>query len=524
MLTGPKPEKPRGKTYPGTLDEQLRALETDELLQEFRDSRERLAADPYRPLYHFSPPKDAMNDANGLCQWQGRYHLFYQFFGTSKPVGQNRVYWGHTVSDDLVRWRDLPLALYPDVEKDCYSGETLVEPDRVIAIYHGTESGNSIATASDPLLLNWKKHPNNPVIPIVPIDEDGSPYRVFDPCIWKEDDGYYSLSGTYKDGEKYIDCRAVDHLFRSKDLAEWEHLGPLIEGGFHAEPGEDSAVPNFWPIGNGKHMLLFASHKRSAQYYIGDYDRTTHRLTPDYHGRMNYGPQAVGSLHAPSATIDDKGRFLAFFNVKEGKLRQGWNDIMTMPRCFSLNADDSLHIEPATEVESLRFDHRRVEPMDIAANEEVVLDGVVGKAMEIEAVIDVAAAREVGICVLRSPDGEERTRISLFKYNHERFGYRSLQIDVSAASLRTDVFARTPEIGPLELAEGELLRLRIFVDRSVVEVFANERQCLTIRAYPEREDSGGVSVFARGGAAKLVSLETWRMRSIWPELKYREGR
>ena len=124
-------------------------------LQRFKKSRQRLAVDPYRPMYHFSPPENSMNDPNGLCHWQGRYHLFYQF----RPKGQDRVHWGHTVSDDLVHWRDLPPALYPDKEKDCYSGQTLVETDRVVAIYHGTQSGNSIATATDPLLLNWNRHP-----------------------------------------------------------------------------------------------------------------------------------------------------------------------------------------------------------------------------------------------------------------------------------------------------------------------------------------------------------------------------
>ena len=509
----------RGKTYPGPLEEQLEALETDEDLWKFKQSRERLAADPYRPLYHFSPPENFMNDPNGLCQWQGRYHLFYQF----RPEGQDRVHWGHTVSDDLVRWRDLPPAIYPDVEEHCFSGQTLVEVGRVIAIYHGTRSGNSIATASDPLLLNWKKHPNNPVIPIVPIDENSYPYRVFDPCIWKEDDGYYALSGTYKDGVNGVDCRGVDHVFHSKDLAAWEHLGPLIEGGFHTEPGEDGAVPNFWPIGNRKHMLLFFSHKRAGQFYVGDYDRTTHRLISDTHGRMNYGPIGIGSLHAPSAAIDEGGRFLALFNVKEGKELAGWNDVMTLPRCLSLSADNALRIEPAPEVQSLRFGHRRCGPMDMHANGELALEGIGGKAIEVEAVIDPGAAREVGLCVLRSPDGAEKTRISLFQRTDRRSGGSSLQIDVSAASLRSDVLARTPEIGPLKLEEGELLRLRVFVDRSIVEVFANGRQCLTLRAYPERKDSSGVSVFARGGVAKLVSLDAWRMRSVWSELKDREG-
>ena len=80
------------------------------------------------------------------------------------------------------------------------------------------------------------------------------------------------------------------------------------------------------------------------------------------------------------------------------------------------------------------------------------------------------------------------------------------------------------EIGPLYLKDGELLRLRVFIDRSIIEVFANDRQCLTLRAYPTRQDSTGVTVFARGSEAKLVSLDAYQMKSIWPDLKDKEGR
>jgi len=508
-----------GKTYPSNLEAQLEVLENDVDLLAFAASRRRLASDPYRPLYHFSPPENLMNDPNGLCAWQGRYHLFYQFI----PEGRDRVHWGHTVSEDLVHWRDLPPALYPDTEKDCYSGQTLVEDHRVVAMYHGTLSGNSIATAADPLLLNWIKHPSNPVIPIVPVDEAGAPYRVFDPCIWREPDGYYALSGTYKDGTRGVDCRMVDHLFRSPDLAHWDYLGPLIEGAFYTEPGEDGAVPNFLPIGHGKHILLFFSHKRAAQYFVGHYDTGTHRFTHDCHGRMNYGPWLAGSLHAPSATVDESGRLLAFFNVREGKETEGWTNLMTLPRCLFLDEKGALHIEPAVEVASLRFDPRHLPAMDLPANQERLLQGIRGKAIEIEAVIDVGAAREVGLCVLRSPDGAEHTRISFFRGTADRPGASALQIDVSAASLREDVHARTPETGPLALHEREPLRLRVFIDRSIVEVFANGRQCLTLRAYPQRKDSSGVSFFARGASARLLSFDCWQLHSIWPELRDREG-
>lgn len=508
-----------GPIYPDTLDEQLCALDSDAALQAFADARRRLSSDPYRPAYHFSPPQNVMNDPNGLCFWQGRWHLFYQY----RPRGaEDRVHWGHTVSDDLIHWKDLPLALYPDTEKDCYSGQTLVEDDRVIAIYHGTESGNAIATASDPLLLNWRKHPNNPVIPIVPIDENGLPYRVFDPCIWKQDDGYYyALSGTYKDGARGEDCQGIDHLFRSKDLSQWEHIGALLEDTFFAERGEDQAVPVFWHLSDiegepsGKHMLLLFSHKRSGRCYIGDYDPDTHEFAPDMHQRINYGSYTVGSLHAPSAALGPDGRFTAIFNVKEGKPPAGWDDIMSLPRHYWLADGGTLGMAVAGDVESLRYDHRQVEPMSISANSEVLLDGVGGKTVEIQATIEPGNAREVGLYVLRSSDGAERTRISLYPQDNRRFDTGSLQIDGAEASLSPDVFARTPEQGPIKMAQDEPLRLRIFIDRSIVEVFANDRQCLTLRVYPQREDSAGVSVFARGSSARLASFDIWRMRSIW---------
>ena len=510
----------RGKVYPDTLNEQFRAIEADEDVRRFRETRERLAEiDPYRPIYHFSSPENYMNDPNGLCQWQGRYHMFYQF----RPVGVDRVHWGHTVSDDLIHWRDLPMALYPDVERDCFSGQTLVEEDRVVAIYHGTQSGNAIATASDPLLLNWDKHPNNPVIPGTNQDAGDTGYRVFDPCIWKEDDGYYSISGTYQDGERGLDAVGVDHLFRSEDLSEWEYLGPLMEDAFFAEPGEDAAVPNFWPIGNGRHMLLLFSHKRAGRYYIGRYDTDTHRFTPETHGRVNYGPWVVGSLHAPSATVDDSGRYLGIFNLHTGRDTDETDEMMTLPRHYWLDSTNTLQMAPVSEVESLRSGHYSVGSMDIPANSEILLDGVGGKAVELRVTINPGESREVGLYVLRSPDGSERTRVSLYPNDHRRFETSSLQVDVSESSTRGDVWARSSEIGPLALAQDEPLELRVFIDRSVIEVFANDRQCLTVRVYPGRADSRGVSLFTRGGDARLVSLDCWQMRSIWPELARLEG-
>ena len=134
-------------------------------------SRTTYAGDRHRPAYHYVNPEAGLNDPNGLCYWQGNWHLFYQAY----PPEVTRQHWGHAISTDLVHWRDLPYCIYPDPEDKCFSGATLVEEDRVIAMYHGTQAGNMVAISDDPLLLNWTKVGDGAVIPL-PDPDAGAPY------------------------------------------------------------------------------------------------------------------------------------------------------------------------------------------------------------------------------------------------------------------------------------------------------------------------------------------------------------
>ena len=515
-----KPEyisKVQQRTYATTVAGQRAQLKTDPLLKRFAESRSELSADPYRPAYHYVNPEGNLNDPNGLCHWQGRYHLFYQAY----PPEDTRQHWGHAVSDDLVRWEDLPLAIFPGIERCCFSGSTLAEDDRVIAMYHGTGAGNMVAVSEDPLLLNWEKIPGNPVIPGIKPDENGRPYRVYDPCIWREEEGYYTLSGSYVDGPIFGTCRMAQHLFFSKDLRHWDYLGPFIEGDVYTGPGEDGAVPYFWPIGD-KHILVFASHQRGSQYLIGDYDRLKRKFSPTRHGRFNFGAIDPGAVHAPTAMPDGEGGIYVIHNINEGKPCEGWNHIMSLPRRLTLLADGTLEIVPVASTQSLRTEHRQVGETALPANQEVLMGGIDGNVMELILEVDPKNAREVSVNVLRSSGGEETTTITFYRngllqFNDSghRFKQDALSIDISRASLLPDVYARPEEIAPFALGEEETLKLRIFIDRSVIEVFANGQQCLALRVYPSREDSTGVSLEARGAAAVLRGLDAWGMETIW---------
>jgi len=514
--------------FSNDLSVQQEQLAANPLLQRFADSRTALAADPYRPLYHFVSPESSLNDPNGLCFWHGRWHLFYQGF----PPEDKRVHWGHAVSEDLIHWQDLPYAIYPDPEQCCFSGATLVEDSRVIAMYHGTQVGNMIAVSDDPLLLNWKKLSGGAVIPAKSTDGSPLPYSVFDPCIWKKDGIYYSLSGGSLPHKSSGRKTRAEFLFRSPDLINWEYLHPFCEEDLFGLVGDDGACPYFWPIGD-RHILLHFSHMSGGKYLIGDYDKERDKFVVSNGGRFNFGSWSPGGVHAPSATPDGRGGVVAIFNINDGKPTTGWDQIMNLPRRLTVSGKDDLLMEPAGDTESLRYDHRQTGSMILQANKEVVLDGIGGNALEIDAEIDPGNSPLIELNVLRSPGKEEYTRIAFYRQrgfqNWERFvGWDKLSdlskwydtcdslitIDSSYSSELPDALSRV-ETAPVYLSPDEPLKLRVFIDKSVVEVFVNGRQCVALRVYPGREDSTGISLRSQGRDARLVSLDAWQMRSIY---------
>ncbi len=498
--------------FSDTIEEQIRELKSNPIVRRFAKSRKRYAKNKYRPIYHFVSPESTMNDPNGLCYWQGRWHLFYQGY----PPEDTRVHWGHAVSDDLIHWIDLPYAIYPSPEQRCFSGTTLVEDDRVIAMYHGYGIGNMVAVCDDPLLLNWKKVAKKAVIPI----KRNLPYIVFDPCIWKKGRFYYALSGGYKTGLKGERLRE-QWLFRSKDLVHWEYLHPFVENDRFSLVGDDGACPYFWSIGD-RHILLYFSHYSGGKYLLGDYDKKRNKFIADFGGTFNHRAVTPGGVHAPSATPDGKGGVIVLFNMNPAIPTDkvgGWNQLMTLPRRLTLIDKHTLKIEPAGDINSLREHHQQVKNLKLPANKEVVLKNIKGNAMELVAEIAYNNANVIELNVLRSPDKQEFTRIAFYpNRGYGRF-VRSdaIVLDNSCSSISPDVLSRPPEIAdvPQDENNNHKCKLHVFIDKSIVEVFVNDKQCAAVRVYPARDDSVGVSICSYGKPAVVKSLDAWQMKNIY---------
>ena len=376
----------------------------------------------------------------------------YHLFYQQYPPEDKRQHWGHAVSEDLVYWKDLPTAIYPGIEDRCYSGSALTEDDRVLACYHGTKAGIMIAESSDPLLLNWEKIPGCPVIP----EKEAATAGDGDPYKFAGSCLWKGKKGYYSvtgscSGERYVDAAPTPHLFFSDDLRNWTYRGLFMEGDIFTTAGEDCAVPYFWPFGD-KHILIFCSHQQGSQSLIGNWDEEEGVFRPFAHDRFCFG---------------------------------------------AVNNETAL-----------------------PANTDITLEGIAGNSMEIIARIDPKESREVCLEVLRSPEGEETTSIRYLQNGGPIKGspgtwHDAIVIDTCRASLHPQVLARPPEKANFKLEDEEMLELRIFVDTSIIEVFANNRRYMAVRVYPYRDDSLGVRMRSQGSDSVLLSLDAWRMKSIW---------
>jgi beta-fructofuranosidase len=491
----------------------------DTMTQNARQLREGLLQDVHRPRYHIVTPEGRCSpfDPNGALFWKGRYHLMYII-----QTEQGHC-WAHISSLDLVHWRHHPLALKPSgVDTGIFSGGAFIDRNGVPTITYwglGLDAGICIATSSDDDLDHWVKSPHNPIIHQTAVgytvDDQGRIYGAADPsAIWVCDGRYYLLTGNKPVLDEYgLKQGLVEHqgdttyLFVSDDLLHWEYLHPFYTSDRRwTQANEDDMCPDFFPLGD-RHMLLFISHNLGCQYYIGRYEQDCY--FPETHGRMTWVDNA---FFAPESLLDARGRRIMWAWIFEGRTPAdgpaAWSGTMSLPRVLWLSDDHQLRMAPPDELHVLRYNPQVFERLALPADRDVPLPTIQGRDLELSIEIDPGAAQQVGVCLCCSPNGVEQTRV-LYDVAQGQ-----LKVDTTRSSLGDG--PKTIESAPLALAPGEPLRLRLFVDRSVVEVFANDRQAIMRRVYPTRPDSLGIALFARGGDALASSVEAWDMAPANP--------
>ena len=460
--------------------------------------------DPYRPTYHFAIPDDngLPGDPNGAFYADGVYHLMYLYRNSST----NAFHWGHISSVDLLHWRSHTDALTECGDEGCFSGGAFLDDDgRAYLTFWkfrsfdqaGDNGGIAIAFA-DPPYEKWER-----ITPIaiegsekfwgtVDIKFDGEIRHIScaDPSnIWKMDGRYYMQTGN----KCVLDVYGRDEnsdprykgdwtdLFTSSDLKNWKFVRRFYNN-LHCDydwpdETEDDMCPSFLPLYDaeengeftGKYLQLFISHNKGCQYYIGTLDGE--EFLPEKHGRMSWNDNA---FFAPEALIDGKNRQLMWAwlldDPKDAFARFGWSGVYSFPRNLWLE-NGELRMAPAKELDLLEYN---------TVTPSIDCDGFIsvknGEIFRLKAEINASSESKLGFSIKCSEDAGVHTDIYYDKENEK------LVFDATYSG--TDGW-RIKEEAPLVLTKGENLNIDVFVDKSVVEVYANKKQAVCRRVYPE---------------------------------------
>ena len=457
-----------------------------------RRVRQAQLRDPLRATWHFAMPEGYSwfpFDPNGAIFKDGVYHLWYIF------PGEAGAHWGHLSSIDLFHWRWHAEDLRPDdqgPENNIDSGNAFLAKDgKVVISYHGGGTkGNCVTSSSDPNLDHWTKSPNNP------ITEPG-----WDPCMWLQDDTYYMISG----GNPPL-------LFSGKDYdKELTNHGEFLA---HNMPDvadfEDVSCPDFFQIGD-KWVLQCISHQCGARYYIGSWNGK--KFTPESHHRLNW---PGGTCFAPESLVDDHNRRIAWYWIIDRKIGSTFG-VMSMPRVLELAEDGrSLKITPAEEIERLKIRPKSIDAFKIAGGKEITLENIAGNSLELDLTIAPQDARRFGVKLLCSTDGREQTPVTF------DLDSKTITIEFDPTSLeRPDYYQYcvhspvkpNPKVDrqevPFVLDPDEEIRARIFIDKSVIEIFINDRLCISQIVYPTLEDSVGIRLFSDDAEIQIRQCRSW---------------
>ena len=455
-------------------------------------------------LAHPGPGNATPGDPNPAFFWKGRYHLHY--------IYQNRVArkkqkgrdlgpdWAHVSSEDMVHWTWHPTVLGPKtMGHGMFSGTGFFTKEgKPGIIYHGkTSNRNWISYALDDHMDQWSK----PEL-VLPKDKDGKPITdmpYFDPDLWINDGIHYALNAR--------STKQPPVLMKSDNLKDWDYIGELLHPDFDEEKlgvgkHEDISCPNLFKLGD-KWMLLCISHRLGCRYFIGDFKGE--QFLPEQHGMMNW---AAWDFFAPESLLTPDGRRVMWswcttimpkrFQPIPRKKKLGALKIQTgvqsLPRELSLADDGTLCIKPLRELKKLRTDQKTVQNLTVNSDTTHLLKEMSGDTMELEIVIEAPEADEFGIKVLCDQDGSGGFTIASGK------GSKTLTVGYIQP--------------PFELKQGEDLTLRIFVDKNMIEVFANDRQA-AVGWHDYNPQDLHVSLFSKGGDLKVKSVSAWQMKSCY---------
>lgn len=473
--------------------------------RKYEETFEKRIGNEERPKFHLTPRTGWMNDPNGFSWYQGRYHMFYQYYPYESKWGP--AHWGHAVSTDLLHWEYLPAALAPDELYDmdgCFSGSAIELPDgRHMLMYtgvsgehvkYGTRESVQVQCIAVGDGTDYEKYEGNPVLSGSDLPKGGSRADFRDPKIGRKKDGtYFCVIGNRpEDGSGQI------LYYLSEDGFHWRFKSVLSSN--HNRFGKMWECPDLFEL-DGSWVLLtspqdmlpegFEYHNGNGTLcLIGDFDEETGILKEHHHQSVDYGID----FYAPQTVQTPDGRRVMIGwmqNWDSCSIRScdvPWFGQMSLPRELSVR-NGRLYQSPVRELEKMRCNKTEYKNITVAGT--VQLEGIKGRMLDMELTV-------------RPQDPENlyqkfAVRFAQDERYHTSVSYRSresiLKIDRKfSGSRRASIHQRRSMVN---MTDGEL-KLRIILDRFSVEVFVNDgEQVLSAAIYTDQK-AAGVLFFADG--------------------------
>nr|WP_051527031.1 glycoside hydrolase family 32 protein [[Eubacterium] cellulosolvens] len=463
--------------------------------------------DGWRQRFHLMPPEGWLNDPNGLCQFQGIYHVFFQYSPNEPgPDGRKARTWGHYAGPDLLHLEFCGVPFWPvdPVDHDgCYSGSALVQDDEVLLYYTGnvkqpgdhdyTYSGreaNEILVKTDGKTFGAKQ--------TVLVNSDypaDCTCHVRDPKVWKEGDAFYMVLGARVEGSgRDVQTDYGEALFyRSGDGVSWKLMKTLTTPERFGYMWE---CPDYFEIDGHKILGICPQGLEPEKYrYQNIYQSGYWLVDGELEGEQSlhdFTEWDYGfDFYAPQTFVDEAGRRLLIgwvgmpdepYKNPTAKLpEKSWENCLTVPRELTWE-DGRILQNPVPELEALRYDETQIYP-----DQEMILpDG----------------AGDFEISFMEESE-EEKWEISIgdgltLIYDEGEF---RMELTEAAGCGRT---VRRRQIPSIDF-------LRILVDCSVAEIYLNDGETVfTTRFYPDYEgERQDLCVSFRCGSAAITG---WKMK------------
>lgn len=446
-------------------------------------TREITYNEKYRPQFHFSARENWINDPNGCVFHDGVYHLFFQHNPGGRAWGN--MTWGHAVSPDLVRWRQLPNAILPYGGGAIYSGSAVVDAENrsgigqghagplVAAFTHARKPfGQAIAFSND-RGHTWRLYDNGRhVVPNQGLDDGERDPKV----LWHVPSRKWIMVLWVQKGRV--------RFFTSGDLKQWTHASDFAGAGFYECP-DLFELPVDGAARNSKWVL----HDAAFNYWIGSFDGTTFQPSAGPI-RGDFG----GNFYAAQTWNNTVGRVVQIGWMRGGKYPgMPFNQQMSFPCELFLRKTIQgirLYRMPVKEIKGLRVGCDSVFNRELDPGEEFCLGGS-ADLFDIEAEVKVP------------PGGSFSIRL------HGR--------DITCANGRVQCLGNDAPMLPVD----GLVKLRILVDRTSVELFGNGGEvCMSSCFLPVKKNTT-VQCHAANGTARIRSLVIHRLASAWKQMANR---